>query len=166
LIGNWMVPASTLATALLGGSNTQAIGGDLAYRFGRDGNLGALDFGTAAALLGDADFAVATQTFGTGAAVGGPSLLGGDSSLAGPMNTGAKAAAIVAAGDRPAQDGTFEASILAPAPALTFGEFTANVDDPSDDGRPAPGYATVDLEPGLAFPAVVGLDASASLWLP
>jgi hypothetical protein len=62
-IGDWTVPTATFAAALRGSSDTQAFGGDFAYRHGRDGDLAALDFATAVALLGDSGFGVAPQTF-------------------------------------------------------------------------------------------------------
>jgi len=75
-VGDWAVPLALLRSAQLGGSGSQAFGGDLAYRYGRDGNLAALDFAAAIAVLGDAGFVVAPQSFSATAAPGGTGLLG------------------------------------------------------------------------------------------
>jgi len=74
-IGDWAVPVATLSSAFLAGSDTQAVGGGLAYHYGRDGNLGALDFATGSTVLGDANFATSAQSFGTAPAAGGVRLM-------------------------------------------------------------------------------------------
>jgi Ca2+-binding RTX toxin-like protein len=74
-IGDWAIAAAALSSAFVAGSDTQAVGGALAYHFGRDGSLGALDFAAAAAVLGDAGFATTAQTFDTGSTAGGVRLL-------------------------------------------------------------------------------------------
>ncbi len=74
-LGDWAIPDATLGVALIAGSNTHALGGDLAYHYGRDGALGALDFATATAVIGDATFGVSPQAFGPVAAPSGIRLL-------------------------------------------------------------------------------------------
>ena len=74
-VGDWAIPAATLSSALVAGSDTQAIGGALAYHYGRDGNLGALDFAAANAVLSDAGFATAAQTFSASPTTGAIRLL-------------------------------------------------------------------------------------------
>ncbi len=84
-IGDWAIPSATLTSAYVAGSDTQALGGDLAYRYGRDGNFSALDFATATAVLGNANFATAAQSFNADPTTGGVRLLGvgvtGDDSM-------------------------------------------------------------------------------------
>ena len=58
----WTV-ASALASAYSGGSDTAALGGDLAYLYGHSGNLAGAGFGAAGTILGDAAFAAAPQAF-------------------------------------------------------------------------------------------------------
>ena len=56
-----------LAAQYLTGSDTAAIGGDLAYRYNRFGNLGDISFVPALGILGDASFGTSAQTLqGTG----------------------------------------------------------------------------------------------------
>jgi Ca2+-binding RTX toxin-like protein len=74
-VGDWAIPSATLATAYVAGSDSQAVGGDLAYRYGRDGNLSGLDFSAAAAVLGNANFATSAQAFSADPVVGGVQLL-------------------------------------------------------------------------------------------
>ena len=87
-VGDWAVPAASLSAAFVAGSDTQAIGGALAYQYGRAGGFGALDFATAVAVLGDPNFATAVQTFGASPTTGGFRLLG-----AGDIDAGTRAAA-------------------------------------------------------------------------
>jgi hypothetical protein len=63
-IGDWAVAPATLRSALVAASDTEAIGGDLAYRHGLDGGLAAPDFTAITAVLADARFAVVAQAFG------------------------------------------------------------------------------------------------------
>jgi Ca2+-binding RTX toxin-like protein len=74
-IGDWAIPAATLNSALVASSDTDAIGGQLAYRYGRDGNLAGLDFATASAVLADANFGTAAQSIGSGPTSGGVRLM-------------------------------------------------------------------------------------------
>jgi Ca2+-binding RTX toxin-like protein len=73
-IGDWAIPTATLTTARTAGSDTDAIGGQLAYRYGRDGNLAGLDFATALTVLGNTNFGTGAQTIGSGATSGGVRL--------------------------------------------------------------------------------------------
>jgi Ca2+-binding RTX toxin-like protein len=74
-VGDWAIPAATLGSAFVAGSDTDAIGGQLAYRYGRDGNLAGLDFATASAVLADANFGTAAQSIGSGPTSGGVRLM-------------------------------------------------------------------------------------------
>lgn len=74
-IGDWAVPTATLSAARTASSDTDAIGGQLAYRHGRDGNLTGLDFATAQVVLSDANFATAAQLTGSGGTTGGARLM-------------------------------------------------------------------------------------------
>jgi Ca2+-binding RTX toxin-like protein len=53
---------NALATQYLTGSDTAAIGGDLAYRYNRFGTLSDISFNPALAILGNASFGTAAQT--------------------------------------------------------------------------------------------------------
>jgi hypothetical protein len=53
---------NALAAQYLTGSDTAAIGGDLAYRYNRFGTLSDLSFNPALAILGNASFGTAAQT--------------------------------------------------------------------------------------------------------
>jgi Ca2+-binding RTX toxin-like protein len=72
---DWAIPNATLDAAYLAGSDQQALGGSLAYRYARDGDLVGLDFASVAAVLADANFATAAQPFGA-ATAGGVRLAG------------------------------------------------------------------------------------------
>ncbi|MFO1283029.1 MAG: calcium-binding protein [Burkholderiales bacterium] len=61
-LGRWTL-GGALAGAWRSGSDTAALGGDLAYQFGRNGTLSAIGDSAAATLLGDANFALASQAF-------------------------------------------------------------------------------------------------------
>jgi trimeric autotransporter adhesin len=61
LLTSWAL-TNGLAAQYLSGSDTAAIGGDLAYRYNRFGSLADVSFNPALAILGDANFATATQT--------------------------------------------------------------------------------------------------------
>jgi hypothetical protein len=50
-----------LLTFYLGGSDTQAIGGDLAYQYGKTGSLGNIGFTAAQSMLGNAQFGQVNQ---------------------------------------------------------------------------------------------------------
>jgi Ca2+-binding RTX toxin-like protein len=70
----------TIATALAGtfiaGSDTAALGGDLAYQYGHGGSLAGIGFDAAGTILGDANFALNPQAFLPPATLGaGPRLL-------------------------------------------------------------------------------------------
>ena len=56
---------NALSTFHLGGSDTQALGGDLTYRYGLQGNLAAVGSTGAQNVLGDAQFGSGIQTFQT-----------------------------------------------------------------------------------------------------
>jgi len=75
-VGDWAVPASTLSSSFVGGSDSLAFGGDLAYRYARDGNFAGLDVSAASAALGNANFGTAPQAFMASPTVGGMRLLG------------------------------------------------------------------------------------------
>lgn len=62
-LGRWDV-ANALALFHLGGSDTQAIGGDLALYAGVQGNLANLGLGVAQGTLANADFGARQQSFG------------------------------------------------------------------------------------------------------
>ena len=83
-LGDWSVPATTLNASLVGGSDSQALGGDLAYRYAHEGDFSGLDFATATAALGNASFGTAPQAFTTSPTVGGIRLqeFGGDRATA------------------------------------------------------------------------------------
>jgi Ca2+-binding RTX toxin-like protein len=53
--------SNALASFHLSGSDTAAIGGDLAYRYGRDGTLGDVSFTVATGILGDTGFGSSAQ---------------------------------------------------------------------------------------------------------
>jgi hypothetical protein len=74
-VGDWAVPSTTLSSARAASSDTDAIGGQLAYRYGRDGNLAGLDFTASQAVMGDTNFATAGQAIGSGATTGGVRLM-------------------------------------------------------------------------------------------
>jgi Ca2+-binding RTX toxin-like protein len=71
---DWAVPEATLAAALVAGSDVDAIGGQLAYRYAKDGNFAGVDLATAVSVLNDAGFATAAQSIGMGATSGGVRL--------------------------------------------------------------------------------------------
>ncbi|MCC7114338.1 MAG: hypothetical protein IT520_08150 [Burkholderiales bacterium] len=59
-LGRWTL-GGALAGAWRSGSDSAALGGDLAYQYGRSGSLSAIGDAAAGALLGDATFAVSAQ---------------------------------------------------------------------------------------------------------
>ncbi len=63
-LSQWAV-AGALAQFHLGGSDTAAIGGDLAYRYGLDGTLAGSSAADAASLIGAAGFGSGLQSLGT-----------------------------------------------------------------------------------------------------
>jgi len=67
-LGDWAVPSATLAAMYVGGSDTQALGGSLAYRYGHEGGLSGIELTTANATLADAAFGMSAQTFAAQAA--------------------------------------------------------------------------------------------------
>lgn len=71
---DWAISAGALSAAYVSGSNTSASGGQLAYRYGRDGSLTGLDLAMAVAVLGDAAFGTALQPIGSGPTSGGVRL--------------------------------------------------------------------------------------------
>jgi Ca2+-binding RTX toxin-like protein len=60
-LSSWAL-TSALLEFHLGGSDTEALGGDLAYRYGRDGSLAGIGFTPAQQVLGASQFGTATQT--------------------------------------------------------------------------------------------------------
>ena len=58
----WTV-SSALAGAFIAGSDTAALGGDLAYQYGHGGSLAGIGFDAAGTILGDANFALNPQAF-------------------------------------------------------------------------------------------------------
>lgn len=71
---DWAISPSALSAAYVSGSNADALGGQVAYRYGRDGNLAGLEFAAAVAVLGDAAFGTATQSIGVAPTNGGVRL--------------------------------------------------------------------------------------------
>jgi Ca2+-binding RTX toxin-like protein/subtilisin-like proprotein convertase family protein len=59
---NWAISDTLLNKHLLSGSNTQAWGGDVAYQYGRNGNLTGLGLNAAQAVINDSNFTVTMQT--------------------------------------------------------------------------------------------------------
>lgn len=55
--------SGALPDAFVAGSDTAALGGDLAYAFGRGGSLATIGMGAAGSILGDASFGLAAQSF-------------------------------------------------------------------------------------------------------
>ncbi len=74
-IGDWAIPTATLNSARTASSDTDAIGGQLAYRYARDGNLTGLDFATASEVLSSDSFGTGAQSIGSGPTSGGIRLL-------------------------------------------------------------------------------------------
>ena len=62
--------SNALAIFATGGSEADALGGDLAYQYGRYGNLGNVGLGAAQSLLGSAQFGVSAQVLQDQAALG------------------------------------------------------------------------------------------------
>ena len=60
-LSRWQV-MDALLTAHLAGSDTEAIGGDLAYRYGLSGSLTGIGFDNAAAIMSASQFAISGQT--------------------------------------------------------------------------------------------------------
>lgn len=58
---SWALTNALLAQHL-GGSDTAALGGDLAYRYGRSGSLADISFTPAIGILGAAGFGTSAQT--------------------------------------------------------------------------------------------------------
>lgn len=65
---NWAL-SSSLLNFYLSGSDTAAIGGDLAYQYAKNGNLSNVSLTPAAAILGTASFGTAAQTLQAGPAL-------------------------------------------------------------------------------------------------
>lgn len=71
---NWNM-AQSMAASATGGSDSAAIGGDLAYRYALDGDLAQVGFNPALAIIGSATFGAGTQTLlGTALVDGSPML--------------------------------------------------------------------------------------------
>ena len=71
----WTV-ADALAGAFVGASDSAALGGDLAYQYGRSGTLAGVGFDAAGAILSDGNFAIAPQALLPAATLtAGPRLL-------------------------------------------------------------------------------------------
>ena len=60
-LASWAL-SNALATCQLAGSDTAAIGGDLAYQYGRNGTLAGIGLASAQAVIGDANFGSQAQT--------------------------------------------------------------------------------------------------------
>lgn len=60
---NWQLTDYRLTDYILAGSNTAAIGGDLAYQYGRTGQLNEILLDKAHSVIGSADFGLNAQTF-------------------------------------------------------------------------------------------------------
>jgi Ca2+-binding RTX toxin-like protein len=85
----WEIPASVLGSALVAGSDSAAVGGSLAYRYGHDRYFAGLDFATATTVLNEGSFGTAPQPIGSGPTAGGVRLLqSGASSDAAPTAGG------------------------------------------------------------------------------
>ena len=151
-IGNWAIPAATLASAYVAGSDTQAIGGALAYHYGRDGNLAALDFATAASVIGQVDFAVAAQAFSDSPASGGVRLMG-------TASEAEEASALAEAW----AEGPSELTDTDPERYLTTDDWLQVVDGEAGDMPVRPAQAGWQAAPdtaGEAFPAAAHFDGS------
>jgi len=71
----WTV-STALAGTYISGSDTAALGGDLAYQYGHGGSLAGIGFDAAGTILGDANFALNPQAFLAPATLGaGPRFL-------------------------------------------------------------------------------------------
>jgi Ca2+-binding RTX toxin-like protein len=62
-ISNWQLTETRLMSHLKTGSNTEAIGGDIAYQYGRNGNLTGMGLNATQAVLSDANFGKVAQVF-------------------------------------------------------------------------------------------------------
>jgi len=62
---NWQLTESRLSTHLKSGSNTEAIGGDIAYHYGKNSNLTNMGLNATQVVLSDINFGKTTQTFST-----------------------------------------------------------------------------------------------------
>ena len=60
---NWQLTDALLTTHLLAGSDTAAIGGDLAYQYGRNSNLNGVGLIAAQSTINAASFGQTAQTF-------------------------------------------------------------------------------------------------------
>jgi hypothetical protein len=75
MLTRWTV-SSALAGAFVAGSDAAALGGDLAYQYGHAGSLAGIGFDAAGTILGDANFALNSQSFLPPATLGaGPRFL-------------------------------------------------------------------------------------------
>lgn len=64
-ISNWQLTETRLSAHLKTGSNTEAIGGDIAYQYGHYGNLTNMGLNATQTVLTDANFGKTAQTFST-----------------------------------------------------------------------------------------------------
>lgn len=62
-ISNWQLTETRLSAHLKTGSNTEAIGGDIAYQYGRNGSLTDMGLNATQAVLSDANFGKVAQVF-------------------------------------------------------------------------------------------------------
>lgn len=62
---NWQLTEDRLSAHLQSGSNVEAIGGDIAYQYGKNSNLTNMGVNATQAILGDANFGKTAQTFST-----------------------------------------------------------------------------------------------------
>lgn len=65
-INNWQLSDTLLSAHIKSGSNNVAIGGDIAYQYGKFGNLTGIGLNATQAVLSNANFGQAAQTFSTG----------------------------------------------------------------------------------------------------
>lgn len=73
-ISNWQLTETRLMSHLKTGSNTEAIGGDIAYQYGRNGNLTGMGLNATQAVLSDANFGKMAQVFSTSTIGAGESI--------------------------------------------------------------------------------------------
>ncbi len=64
-LANWQLTEDRLSAHLKSGSNTEAIGGDIAYQYGRNGSLTGRGLNATQTVLSDANFGKTAQTFST-----------------------------------------------------------------------------------------------------
>jgi len=143
---DWSIPQATLTVAHVSGSDVAALGGQLAYRYGRDGNLAGVDFTTAVAVLADPNFATAAQSIGSGPVNGGVRLLSGSSGELGDSSVAtapAPDARTIGVGDVAAVPAQLELAAPGPAKGSSIGDRR-----PSAEGDVPPKLDRIGIEAG------------------